>query len=192
MTSDSFDAERTVVAVWEILARAIVPESGPDRDYLNELAAALRPGKAQEVLTEARAILVRWSNHDSSETDREYLDELLTLLGGPKAISVAQDYVRDHLRRPIEPQRPRGNGHIAEVPRSPAPQPIEAPPPVVRHTISELERSLIIDTLNEVHGNRTVAAALLGISLRTLRNKLQQYADEGQAIPGRGDGRSAR
>jgi DNA-binding NtrC family response regulator len=185
MASDSLDAERTVVAVWEILARAIVPESGPDRNYLNELAAALRPGKAQEVLTEARAILVRWSNHDSSETDREYLDELLLLLGGAKAISVARDYVRDYLRRPIEPQRPRGNGRVAEARKRPAPPPVEAAVPAVGHTISEVERSLILDTLNEVDGNRTVAATLLGISLRTLRNKLHQYADEGQTIPKR-------
>jgi DNA-binding NtrC family response regulator len=172
MANDSFDAERTVVAVWEILARAIVPTSGPDRDYLNELAAALRPGKAQEVLAEARAILVRWSNHDSGETDREYLDELLMLLGGPKAISVAQDYVHNHLQRSIEAPRPQ--------------------PPPVGHTISEVERNLIIDTLHEVDGNRTVAATLLGISLRTLRNKLHQYAEEGVTIPRRGGRRFSR
>lgn len=191
MVSDSSDAERTVVVVLGILSRAIVPESGPDRNYLNELIAALKPGKAQEVLAEARAILTRWSNHDGSETDREYLDELAVLLGGPKAISVAKDYVRDRFGRPGGPSRPRGRGHLAEA-RAPAPLSVEAPPRPERHTISEVERSLIIDTLRDVDGNRTVAAALLGISLRTLRNKLHQYADDGQPIPARRSGQSSR
>jgi DNA-binding NtrC family response regulator len=185
MARESFDAERLVVAVWDILARAIVPESGPDRDYLNELAAALKPGKAQEVLIEARAILVRWHNHDSSESDREYLDELLMLLGGPKAISVAEDYIHSHLQRSGAPRRPRSSNYIMPVQQSPAPPPVEAAVSGVGHTISEVERNLILDTLNEVDGNRTVAATLLGISLRTLRNKLHQYADEGQTIPKR-------
>lgn len=188
MANDSFDAERTVVAVWEILARAIVPESGPDRDYLNELAAALRPGKAHEVLAEARAILMRWSNHDSGETDREFLDELLMLLGGPKGISVAQDYVHNHLQRSMEIPRP----HASDPPEPPSAAPIEEMPARVGHTISEVERNLIIETLNEVDGNRTVAAAVLGISLRTLRNKLHQYADEGVTIPRRGGRRYSR
>ncbi|HHL40573.1 MAG TPA: sigma-54-dependent Fis family transcriptional regulator [Deltaproteobacteria bacterium] len=42
-------------------------------------------------------------------------------------------------------------------------------------TISEMERGLILRTLDEVDGNRTRAAKLLGISVRTLRNKLKEY-----------------
>jgi len=192
MANDSLDPERTVVMALGILSRAIVQASGPDRNYLNELLAVLKPGKAQEVLAEARAILKRWSNHDSSETDREYLDELAMLLGGPKAISVAQDYVNDRLGPFDEPFRLRRQGRVAEA-RTPAPPSVEpAPPRPERRTISEVERSLILDTLKDVDGNRTVAAALLGISLRTLRNKLHQYADDGQPIPARQSGHRAR
>jgi DNA-binding protein Fis len=38
-----------------------------------------------------------------------------------------------------------------------------------------MEKRLIEITLSETHGNRTYAARLLGISLRTLRNKLRGY-----------------
>ena len=43
-------------------------------------------------------------------------------------------------------------------------------------TVREMEEFLIFRTLDEVHGNRTRAAELLGISIRTLRNKLNEYA----------------
>ncbi|MFQ5588257.1 MAG: sigma-54-dependent transcriptional regulator [Nitrospiria bacterium] len=42
-------------------------------------------------------------------------------------------------------------------------------------TVWEAERSLILDTLTQVSGNRTHAARMLGISIRTLRNKLREY-----------------
>ena len=43
-------------------------------------------------------------------------------------------------------------------------------------TVRQMEEILIHRTLNEVNGNRTRAAELLGISIRTLRNKLNEYA----------------
>ena len=42
-------------------------------------------------------------------------------------------------------------------------------------TIAEMEKKLILETLKSVNDNRTVAAELLGISVRTLRNKLNEY-----------------
>ncbi len=42
-------------------------------------------------------------------------------------------------------------------------------------TIEDMERRLIIKTLDEKSGNRTHAANALGISIRTLRNKLKEY-----------------
>ncbi len=44
-----------------------------------------------------------------------------------------------------------------------------------RITISEMEKRLIIKTLDGLDGNRTKAAVVLGISVRTLRNKLKEY-----------------
>ncbi|MBI5491410.1 MAG: sigma-54-dependent Fis family transcriptional regulator [Deltaproteobacteria bacterium] len=48
-------------------------------------------------------------------------------------------------------------------------------------TLREMEKGLICKTLDGVEGNRTRAAKVLGISVRTLRNKLKEY---GQVLPG--------
>lgn len=63
---------------------------------------------------------------------------------------------------------------------------------LVGRTVAAVERDLIIDTLYHCLGNRTHAANILGISIRTLRNKLKQYSEEGVQVPLPGDaGRAA-
>lgn len=54
---------------------------------------------------------------------------------------------------------------------------------LVGRTVAEVEQALILKTLDHCYGNRTHAATILGISIRTLRNKLKQYSDEGVAVP---------
>src|SRR5579883_1717721 len=54
---------------------------------------------------------------------------------------------------------------------------------LVGRTVADVERDLILETLNHCLGNRTHAANVLGISIRTLRNKLQQYRQEGLSVP---------
>jgi DNA-binding NtrC family response regulator len=49
-------------------------------------------------------------------------------------------------------------------------------------TVREMEKELILATLKRTGGNRTAAAKLLGVSLRTLRNKLNEYRAEGIEI----------
>jgi two-component system response regulator FlrC len=61
---------------------------------------------------------------------------------------------------------------------------------LVGRTVADVERDLILDTLDHVLGNRTHAANILGISIRTLRNKLNQYSDEGVHVPGPGEQRT--
>lgn len=45
-------------------------------------------------------------------------------------------------------------------------------------TVSEAEKLLILNTLEYTGNNKTQAARLLGISVRTLRNKLHEYREE--------------
>jgi DNA-binding NtrC family response regulator len=56
----------------------------------------------------------------------------------------------------------------------------------VGQTVADMERKLIIATLDHCLGNRTHAANVLGISIRTLRNKLKLYGDEGFNVPAAG------
>lgn len=51
-------------------------------------------------------------------------------------------------------------------------------------TVREMERRLILETLRHTRHNRTRAARLLGISIRTLRNKLGTYRRRGLLDPG--------
>jgi two-component system response regulator FlrC len=46
-------------------------------------------------------------------------------------------------------------------------------------SLSEVEKRLILQTLELTAQNRTRAAQVLGISIRTLRNKLNEYREEG-------------
>ncbi|MBI1207811.1 MAG: AAA domain-containing protein [Azospirillum sp.] len=86
------------------------------------------------------------------------------------------------------------------VPLSPISSGLRAPPPMpataagvgttglVGRTVADVERDLILETLSHCLGNRTHAANILGISIRTLRNKLKLYSDEGVPVPMPGEG----
>jgi DNA-binding NtrC family response regulator len=59
---------------------------------------------------------------------------------------------------------------------------------LVGRTVADVERDLILETLKHCLGNRTHAANILGISIRTLRNKLNEYTAEGVPVPPPGSG----
>lgn len=62
---------------------------------------------------------------------------------------------------------------------------------LVGRTVADVERELILDTLDHCLGNRTHAAKILGISIRTLRNKLNEYVAVGIDVPEPGAARIA-
>jgi DNA-binding NtrC family response regulator len=59
---------------------------------------------------------------------------------------------------------------------------------LIGRTIADVERDMIINTLDHCLGNRTHAANILGISIRTLRNKLNAYKESGVNVPSAGNG----
>jgi DNA-binding NtrC family response regulator len=56
-------------------------------------------------------------------------------------------------------------------------------PLLIGATVGEIERELVLQTLARCHGNRTHAARVLGLSVRTMRNKVRRYATDGIDIP---------
>jgi DNA-binding NtrC family response regulator len=51
-------------------------------------------------------------------------------------------------------------------------------------TVDDAERMLIFKTLESTHNNKTRAAEILGISLKTLHNKLREYGSSASAAGG--------
>jgi two-component system, response regulator FlrC len=88
---------------------------------------------------------------------------------GPEAIGVGHENVVLNATQSIQ--------------QSAAPAAPTAADQMVGKTVAEVEKDLIVRTLDKCLGNRTHAANILGISIRTLRNKLKQYTDEGMSIP---------
>jgi DNA-binding NtrC family response regulator len=79
----------------------------------------------------------------------------------------------------IEPRHlPPGFGQV--VPRAPV-QEANAVRLGVGTTVDEAERLLILKTLESTNNNKTRAAEILGISLKTLHNKLKEYGAHGEA-----------
>ncbi|MDD4734872.1 MAG: sigma-54 dependent transcriptional regulator [Kiritimatiellae bacterium] len=82
--------------------------------------------------------------------------------------------------------RGRRSGVAFSMPETSEARPVNEPGVVVPSAgsgetlnIAELERHAIIQALRKTGGNRKDTAELLGISIRTLRNKLNQYREEG-------------
>ncbi len=99
---------------------------------------------------------------------------------GPDAIRAA-----DGMSPALADDRPEAVRHAAEIAQN-------AAQGMVGRTVADVEQELILSTLSHCLGNRTHAAAILGISIRTLRNKLKLFADSGVDVPPPGaDARSA-
>ena len=68
-----------------------------------------------------------------------------------------------------------------------APTPNQIVPFLIGSTVGEIERELVLQTLLRCNGNRTHAARMLGLSIRTLRNKIRLYAARGIDVPSPSD-----
>ena len=86
----------------------------------------------------------------------------------------------DYGTRPNVPSADGGIGHsvIAASERHDERRTVSVP---VGTTVDEAERQLILKTLESTHNNKTRAAEILGITTKTLQNKLKEYASAGSA-----------
>ena len=88
---------------------------------------------------------------------------------GPEAI-LSPDGTR------IDPSKPAAVAHAALAAEA-------VTRALVGRTVADVERDLILETLKHCFGNRTHTANILGISIRTLRNKLNEYSNDGVPVP---------
>jgi two-component system response regulator FlrC len=142
----------------EPLARAFFTDRGYKKTYLSpsalaDLTARSWPGNVRELFNvlERAAILAPGGTIESEHLLLE--EDMAAALGGPNGgtwnvTAAAQE-------------APAANDGMDKIP--------------ARMSVREMEERLIYKTLAEVRNNRTEAAKLLGISVRTLRNKLKQY-----------------
>jgi len=129
-------------------------ERGDDIDALiDHFCARFRGSRAMAVDPAARAYLRRhpWPGN---VRELEHVIERALLLASGDSITLADVTLDDEL--PVTETDP-SPGILAGL------------------TVHEVERRLIVETLQRTNNNRSHAAKMLGISVRTLRNKLAEY-----------------
>jgi DNA-binding NtrC family response regulator len=72
--------------------------------------------------------------------------------------------------------------HAPEIPAASL-APNEVVPLLIGSTVGEVDRELVLQTLARCDGNRTRASRVLGVSVRTLRNKIRLYSADGIDVP---------
>ncbi|OPY63287.1 MAG: Transcriptional regulatory protein ZraR [Syntrophorhabdaceae bacterium PtaU1.Bin034] len=73
--------------------------------------------------------------------------------------------------------------HVQDPPDEGEPRTVTLPEGEAVGSVKEMEMKLILDALKSMNGNRTRAATVLGITSRTLRNKIKEYRELGYAVP---------
>ncbi|MEI6051480.1 MAG: sigma-54 dependent transcriptional regulator, partial [Opitutaceae bacterium] len=139
---------------------------------LNALRSYRWPGNVRELQnTIERAVIL-------SENDRPISG---AALGIDLPEGAVEDVVESDWQAPASPLvAPVATPLVPRVAPAPAPAPAAAPvaaPPL--QSLAEMEKQAILAAMKAKDGNRAQVVELLGISIRTLRNKLQEYRQSG-------------
>lgn len=140
-----------------------------------------RPGL--NLSREAVAALVAGNWPGNIRELRNMLESLIVLSNGPDLglsdlppeYGGTPDILAPAVTAPVAPAATTG---IPAADAAPAAATYEAGLPM-----AELEKRHILRTLAEQDNNRTQAARVLGIGRRTLQRKLEEYKEEGEAVP---------
>lgn len=203
------DREGDVVLLAKTFAQSIARKHGKQiKGFSDEAILALErhswPGNVRELQnTVERAVILAESGQAIAQAHLG----LFAMPTGVQAMPVGQGGFGQVNAAPpsfggYSPSPPQGQpgGYHEALPPS-FPPPVEAYPPsaavpveekgrsseqgnAVPLSLEEIERKHILSTLENTDGNRTQAAKLLGISIRTLRNKISAYRSDGEFIPG--------
>jgi DNA-binding NtrC family response regulator len=141
-------------------------------DLVHALLREVNSKHSRQVATVSEAVLNAFRNHTWPGNVRELRNTL------ERAVIVCEGAVIEtkHL--------PPGFGHA---PLRPSVDDADSIRVGVGTTVGEAERLLIVKTLESTNNNKTRAAEILGISLKTLHNKLKEYGSSGSDGAGRQD-----
>jgi len=155
-----------------------VPPLRERRDDIPLIAAAFLERFAREndrpipaLTAEAAQVLKRAPWPGNVRELRNLMESIVILHSGAE---IGLNQLPEELRRAATLAAPAASG--ADVPGSAA--------ALVGRRMEEIEREVILRTLELTAGNRTQAAEMLGIGLRTLQRKIKQYREEGFSVAG--------
>jgi two-component system response regulator FlrC len=167
----------------EIAVRLGRPAPMLSDEALSELVAYDFPGNVRELANVLERVLVRCHG---TAVPAKHVAVALAAVGISSIRPLPRDASSRRLARPVPSTE---TDHLDDSDASYHGQPVGFMPDGFPLALAELERLAILEALRRVHGNRTHAARLLGISLRTLRNKLRvlrhagDLAPDGQLLP---------
>ncbi|MHB8828499.1 MAG: sigma-54-dependent transcriptional regulator [Syntrophales bacterium] len=131
-------------------------------DYFLKKNSKINRKPCPELAKEALAVMLSYQ-WPGNVRELENTIERAFLVSGAGVIRVENLYLDNNSGDEIRPlpEKNRGGGVVAG------------------GTISDMEKKLIFDTLKAVAGNKAEAAKILGVSIRTIRNKLHEYGEAG-------------
>ena len=150
-------------------------ERGEDIDFLIDHFCTRFAGPRRVVVEPAARAYLRRHPWPGNVRELEHVLERAALLAAGPTITLADVALEDGLvpgREAADPRTSVATGEPAEMPAGAS---------LAGLTVHEIERRLIMDTLRRTKDNRSHAAKMLGISVRTLRNKLAEYRAAGGA-----------
>jgi two-component system response regulator FlrC len=145
-------------------------------EALAELTSYEYPGNVRELANVLERVLVRC--HSAAVPAKLVAAALATI--GISSLTPSSQEVPGRLRSHAVVNSASKSTAIANAFSGPS---LDHMPDGLPLALADLERMAILEALRRVHGNRTHAARLLGISLRTLRNKLRVLRHTGDLTP---------
>ncbi len=164
-------------------------------DYFIRHHAARNQREAPSISSETMEVLCHYNWRGNVRELENVMERAMLLCGGeevrPQHLLMGHGEIDAGKIAPPQLEKAAGGKKEKAAAKQAEPAPASTSGPVnggpalaisVGMSMREAEKKLIFETLRELKGNRTQAAKVLSISIRTLRNKLNEYTAEGEVF----------